>query len=174
LIYRQALSTKIVNHDCLYRGFAAEDAKLGLSGDNSAADNMPSSGATAMQNLTSYSWPGNERELQNVIERALVLAKGSVVEIDSSMLQPEQATEQPSLGTLENVERNHISRSERDSLSHPRQQGNAEILGTSSTFVRASRSWESGDLRIRGEAILVLTGAMPADPCGHELPKFYG
>jgi hypothetical protein len=159
----------------LYRGFAAEDAKLGLSGDNSAADNMPSSGAIAMQNVTSYSWPGNERELQNVIERALVLAKGSVVQIDSSMLQAEQATEQPSLGTLENVERNNILRAlneTRGSSTAARQ--TRRFSAHPSTFVRASRSWESGDLRIRGEAILVLTGAMPADPCRHELPKFYG
>ena len=115
----------------LDRGFAAEDAKLGLSGDNFAADNMPSSGATAMQNVTSYSWPGNERELQNVIERALVLAKGSVVQIDNSMLQAEQATEQPSLGTLENVERNQILRALNETRWVIDGKGNAEILGTS-------------------------------------------
>jgi transcriptional regulator with GAF, ATPase, and Fis domain len=29
-----------------------------------------------LQELTCYSWPGNVRELQNVIERAVILAKG--------------------------------------------------------------------------------------------------
>jgi formate hydrogenlyase transcriptional activator len=61
---------------------------------------------TAMENLTNYSWPGNVRELQNVIGRAVVLAKGSVVEIDNSLLRAEQA----SLDTLDNAVRNHILR----------------------------------------------------------------
>ena len=34
----------------------------------------------AMKALTEYSWPGNVRELENAIERAVVLAKGNVIE----------------------------------------------------------------------------------------------
>jgi hypothetical protein len=169
------LSTKIVNHDCLYRGFAAEDAKLGLSGDNSAADNMPSSGATAMQNLTSYSWPGNERELQNVIERALVLAKGSVVQIDSSMLQAEQG-DGAAIARYSGKRgaKSHFSRSERDSLGHRRQRQRGDSRHIPARLFARREAGNQQIFRIRGEAIFVLTGAMPADPCGHELPKFYG
>ena len=36
----------------------------------------------AMSALTSYAWPGNVRELRNVIERATVLSRADVVEID--------------------------------------------------------------------------------------------
>ena len=50
---------------------------------------MPSNRATAVQNLTSYRWVGNVCELQSVIEGAVVLAKGSVAEIDA---EAEQAT----------------------------------------------------------------------------------
>ena len=32
-----------------------------------------------IQELTSYSWPGNVRELQNVIERAVILARGGTL-----------------------------------------------------------------------------------------------
>lgn len=34
----------------------------------------------ALKQLSAYSWPGNVRELENVIERAVVLTEGSVVE----------------------------------------------------------------------------------------------
>ena len=37
--------------------------------------------------LQAYSWPGNVRELQNVVERAMILAKGS--EISLEFLPPE-------------------------------------------------------------------------------------
>jgi DNA-binding NtrC family response regulator len=107
----------------LYRGLAAEHAMLGLCGDSSAADDMPSNRATAVQNLTSYRWVGNVCELQSVIEDVVVLAKGSVAEIDA---EAEQATTEQIARWPENVERNYISlRSERDSLGHPWQQGNA-------------------------------------------------
>jgi hypothetical protein len=84
----------------LYRGLAAEHAMLGLCGDSSAADDMPSNGA---------------------IEGAVVLAKGSVAEIDA---EAEQATtEQIARYAGERGAKLHSSRSERDSLGHPRQQG---------------------------------------------------
>ena len=35
----------------------------------------------AMQALQAYSWPGNVRELENVVDRAVALAPGSVVEL---------------------------------------------------------------------------------------------
>ena len=38
--------------------------------------------------LADYDWPGNVRELQNVIERAVVLSPGPVLEIDPLLLKP--------------------------------------------------------------------------------------
>ena len=37
-----------------------------------------------MEVLTAYDWPGNVRELENVIERALILSRGSGLIIDSA------------------------------------------------------------------------------------------
>ncbi|MEI9939560.1 MAG: sigma-54 dependent transcriptional regulator [Pseudomonadota bacterium] len=37
--------------------------------------------SAAMSHLTEYRWPGNIRELENVIERAVILAKGSTLEV---------------------------------------------------------------------------------------------
>jgi DNA-binding NtrC family response regulator len=34
----------------------------------------------ALERLSSYSWPGNVRELENIIERAMILVKGELVE----------------------------------------------------------------------------------------------
>jgi formate hydrogenlyase transcriptional activator len=42
--------------------------------------------AETMGRLTAYAWPGNVRELQNVIERAVVLCTGPVLEIDPALL----------------------------------------------------------------------------------------
>jgi len=49
----------------------------------------------ALQKLMSYDWPGNVRELQNVIKRALVLSKSSIIEEADIVLanQPAQIGE---------------------------------------------------------------------------------
>jgi formate hydrogenlyase transcriptional activator len=39
-----------------------------------------------MGRLVRYSWPGNIRELQNIIERAFVLSRGSVLSLDGDLL----------------------------------------------------------------------------------------
>ena len=43
---------------------------------------------TTLELLTQYSWPGNVRELRNVIERAVVLGLGSVIEPEDVSLAP--------------------------------------------------------------------------------------
>jgi PAS domain S-box-containing protein len=44
---------------------------------------------STMDLLLGYSWPGNVRELQNIIERAVVLSHGTVLELNAEMLAPE-------------------------------------------------------------------------------------
>jgi transcriptional regulator with GAF, ATPase, and Fis domain len=41
-----------------------------------------------MELLTMYAWPGNIRELQNLIERAVVLSQGPVLRLDRALLPP--------------------------------------------------------------------------------------
>jgi PAS domain S-box-containing protein len=59
--------------------------------------------------LRAYPWPGNVRELENVLERAVILASGTTLEIDPDLL-PAPAQTAPAAGgaSLEAVERNHI------------------------------------------------------------------
>jgi len=78
----------------------------------------------SMQRLVNYGWPGNIRELQNVIERAAILSHGDSLELAGDF-QPGGATLAPAAktvatktinppagnadsGALENVERRHI------------------------------------------------------------------
>ena len=47
---------------------------------------VPCIPAETLSAFTAYSWPGNIRELQNVIERAVVLSKGPVLTVDVAAL----------------------------------------------------------------------------------------
>ncbi|MER3445959.1 MAG: Fis family transcriptional regulator, partial [Candidatus Dadabacteria bacterium] len=62
-----------------------------------------------MDRLMNYPWPGNIRELRNVIERAVVLAHDSTIQIDESFLGLSVGSQyQGTVDTLEDIERNHI------------------------------------------------------------------
>jgi formate hydrogenlyase transcriptional activator len=68
--------------------------------------------AKAMAALTAYSWPGNIRELQNLIERTIILSRGPVLEVSLAELKSpaEATTTSPGAETLEAIERKHIVR----------------------------------------------------------------
>jgi formate hydrogenlyase transcriptional activator len=92
-------------------------------------DTIPSETITA---LTEYHWPGNIRELENVIERAVILCRGSVLRVPyrdlQSRIAPGHASEK--LETMADVEREHIRtilKETRWVLSGPR--GAARRLG---------------------------------------------
>jgi PAS domain S-box-containing protein len=67
--------------------------------------------AMSMMRLQAYQWPGNIRELQNIIERAAVTAAGEVVqvpELEAPAILPQDGSCAGSLRTLEDVEKEHI------------------------------------------------------------------
>ena len=67
-----------------------------------------------MQELKAYPWPGNIRELRNVLERALLLSHGSALTIDhfpgleSPKLMPENIGHTEETGRLNDLEEVHI------------------------------------------------------------------
>jgi len=64
-----------------------------------------------MNALVRYPWPGNIRELQNVIERAVILSSGKELKVPLSDLRPraaENSNKADGIATLEEVERRHI------------------------------------------------------------------
>jgi len=60
----------------------------------------------AMEVLCRHCWPGNIRELQNFIERAVILTPGSVLQVRLSELQ--QSIPTTTVNTLQDVRRQHI------------------------------------------------------------------
>jgi len=74
---------------------------------NRAIETIPSE---TMEALTRYRWPGNIRELQNLIERAVILSPGPVLRVPLGDLELRVATGQHNgrPQTLEEAERGHI------------------------------------------------------------------
>jgi len=79
--------------------------------------------AGSMQQLVQYSWPGNIRELENIIERALILNNGTTLRIDTEILPrhgvpvvpaatpsaPAQIEDEKKAGhDLDSIQREHI------------------------------------------------------------------
>ena len=71
----------------------------------------------SLDRLVKYDWPGNIRELQSVIERAVILAQSMTVEIDERFLPPLNSLREPSRespmvppaqANLVELERHHI------------------------------------------------------------------
>ncbi len=92
-------------------------------------DTIPSE---TMEALIRYRWPGNIRELENVIERSVILSPGPVLRLSprdlNSRVPPDQSAD--GYQTLEEVERNHILRTLKETrwiLSGP--SGAASRLG---------------------------------------------
>ena len=65
-----------------------------------------------LSTLQNWKWPGNIRELENFIERSVILTTGSVLSAPLSILDPDEGIDREatdtSIATLANVQRQHI------------------------------------------------------------------
>jgi len=97
--------------------------------------------AETMQALERWHWPGNVRELENLIERAVILSRGNVLNVPLGELKatPEAAlADNDAVATLEDAERDHILKALREArglISGP--QGAAARLGLKRTTLNS-------------------------------------
>ena len=87
----------------LVRYFAQKYARL----MNKQIETIP---AGAMTALAKYHWPGNIRELENLIERSVILSQGPDLHVPLGELKAPATSGHNGVATLEAAEREHIQR----------------------------------------------------------------
>ena len=100
-----------------------------------------------MSTLVKYPWPGNIRELQNVIERAAILSKGPILAVPSDELRPPAAA-LPTLAAIPPAEpeglhavprrnmRNMLDEAERQQILEALENSNWTVAGPSGAAAR--------------------------------------
>ncbi len=102
---------------------------------------IPALSADAAHLLLTYSWPGNVRELDNLLQRALVLVEGSVIEAQHILFE-KQATRVDTAGAGAPALQQTLERAERDVIlealraAHGSRREVAEKLGISPRTLR--------------------------------------
>ncbi|HEY6803384.1 MAG TPA: sigma 54-interacting transcriptional regulator, partial [Pyrinomonadaceae bacterium] len=92
-----------------------------------AGKNIRSIDKQALDLMNAYDWPGNIRELQNIIERSVILSSGGVFSVDESWLSKE--TFSPALETAVPAKHDPEPRSEREIIEAALVQTRGRIWG---------------------------------------------
>ena len=93
----------------------------------------------------SYHWPGNIRELQNIIERSVILSTGDTFRIDPAWLSSQNATRLESSGPLKQNLQNY----ERELIEAALAESNGKVAGPSGAAAKLGIPRSTLDLRIK-------------------------
>lgn len=100
-------------------------------------------GKETLKKLINYSWPGNIRELENIVERATILSPGETLEVSENLISAPVETEAGGIGALrlEDIERGHIIRIlNQTSWQVHGEKGAAKVLGINPNTLRTRMS----------------------------------
>jgi formate hydrogenlyase transcriptional activator len=107
--------------------------------------------ARVMEALVAYDWPGNIRELENIIERALILSRNGALESGEWLPAERKLTGTAALRKLEDVEKDHILNVlKKTGWKVSGEKGAARILGLNATTLEA-RMKKLGIIREQGQ-----------------------
>ncbi len=91
-----------------------------------------------INDLTAYPWPGNIRELENIVERAVIISKGNKLDLGHSLPKTGRQSQRSQFPTLEELERTHILKTLK--YTHWKvsgENGAAQLLGLKRTTLEA-------------------------------------
>jgi formate hydrogenlyase transcriptional activator len=98
--------------------------------NNRTIDIIPSE---TMEALTRYHWPGNIRELQNVVERSVIITKGATLMVAIDEFKPDTPVKtSQSCETLQQI----LTETERTQILHAVEQSNWVIAGPNGAAAR--------------------------------------
>ncbi len=90
----------------------------------------PQISRAAMVELTAHDWPGNIRELQNVVERAVIVSAGGPLDFELPKPKPATPRLTPHLTTAYNLlTRDELKRRERENIVNALDRTNGKIFG---------------------------------------------
>jgi formate hydrogenlyase transcriptional activator len=106
--------------------------------NNRVIDTIPSE---TMQALVRYHWPGNIRELQNVIERAVIISRGPALNVTLTELAPDMAsTSTPVVPTAKSAAheslQNILQETERNQILRALEEANGVVAGPNGAAAR--------------------------------------
>ena len=114
-------------------------------------DTIPSE---TMQALVRYHWPGNIRELQNVIERAVIISRGPVLNVALAELTPDAAsTSAPIVATVKSAPheslQSMLEETERNQILRALEQANGVVAGANGAAARLGVKRSTLQLRMQ-------------------------
>jgi formate hydrogenlyase transcriptional activator len=123
--------------------------------NNRVIDTIPSE---AMEALVRYPWPGNIRELQNIIERAVIVSRGPILAVPTAELEAETNAETAPRPTAKRQEKlkDALDETERTRILSALEASNWIVAGTNGAAARLGVKRSTLQLRMQKLGIRIL------------------
>jgi len=99
-----------------------------------------------MKMFQTYDWPGNIRELQNVVERAVILCEGDTLSVDATWLKPEMVGREGGAAT---APASSVNDREREMIEAALAESRGKIAGPNGAAIKLGIPRQTLDSRIR-------------------------